>query len=793
MEATGTVLNEKLVCQNVDTVPSHSGHRFWSGGNPFAYTMRTVLAELILFFFMTQLLCLLLKPFRQSTTIVSVIAGTVISLALHAPHTDKFLRLGDRLILRTFAEFGFMMHMFVLGVHIDLTTLRNTGKKAVALAILGSVLALALGGFTLGTIQRISPFDANLRKGIALLLPVNSMTSCIVTFSILHNLNIINSEVGRLAASSAMVSDVLGWFMAFVVGGLAVALQASTMEPLFPIFITLSYYCVLFFLVRPFIIWLTKQSEGEKPMHETHFVFILCIVAASCFLAECLGQHSSHGAFFLGLILPDGPPLGPVLVQKLETFASTFILPVYCTLSGLRTDLHSLATGTTLKLELLIMAGYIGKFAGIIFPSLLCFHIKFRDSLCVALILCCKGIMEIAIYNLWRDMKVINTQLFTLLMVNMVVVTGLATFTVSYLYDPSERYRAFNRRAIKSTNQNLDLRVLICIHDEDHVYPMISLLRASNPTRNKPLSVLVLHLLELSGSALSVLTMTSHYQFMKKPFQIVRSEKIVSAFNHYEKQERGHVSMQHFTASAPYSSMHNDICTLALDKKVSIIILPFHKQWTSEGIETSSPSIRNVNRNVLEKSPCSIGVLVDRSYIHGTKSGFDGQSPYNVGMLFFGGPDDSEALAYSKRMSEHPSISLTVVQFKPEGDYSEPCVLHGKCDGIDVMSNLINGCKIRNKMSITYMEEAVRDGLQTTHVIRSMGDKFDMVIVGKHQDPSSPVLLGLTDWSECPELGVVGDMLAASNFRFSVLVVQQEPLMGSQSSLRHLSSHRSSS
>ena len=46
----------------------------------------------------------------------------------------------------------------------------------------------------------------------------------------------------------------------------------------------------------------------------------------------------------------------------------------------------------------------------------------------------------------------------------------------------------------------------------------------------------------------------------------------------------------------------------------------------------------------------------------------------------------------------------------------------------------------------------------------------------------SPLTAGLTDWSECPELGAIGDMLASSDFAatVSVLVLQQYVGMGLQ-------------
>lgn len=147
---------------------------------------------------------------------------------------------------------------------------------------------------------------------------------------------------------------------------------------------------------------------------------------------------------------------------------------------------------------------------------------------------------------------------------------------------------------------------------------------------------------------------------------------------------------------------------------------------------------------------------------------------YRIGLLFLGGEDDWEALAYGRRMAVHPNMNFTVVRFR--------CLEEqGNGGGNDkekiVDDELIYDFKSSAgvKGNANLVEKFVKDGLETTEVIRSMADGFDMVMVGRHHSPESPLVLGLsTEWSEFPELGVIGDILATSNFRFSVLVVQQQ-------------------
>lgn len=74
-----------------------------------------------------------------------------------------------------------------------------------------------------------------------------------------------------------------------------------------------------------------------------------------------------------------------------------------------------------------------------------------------------------------------------------------------------------------------------------------------------------------------------------------------------------------------------------------------------------------------------------------------------------------------------------------------------------------------------FVEKYVENGVQTGMILRDMAETYSMFVVGKGGRGDSLLTTGISDWEECPELGVVGDFLASSEFDISgsVLVVQQ--------------------
>lgn len=86
---------------------------------------------------------------------------------------------------------------------------------------------------------------------------------------------------------------------------------------------------------------------------------------------------------------------------------------------------------------------------------------------------------------------------------------------------------------------------------------------------------------------------------------------------------------------------------------------------------------RGVNQRVLKNAPCSVAVLVDRGF--GTEAQTPGPTTsvaQRVCIIFFGGPDDREALELGGRMAEHPAVKVAVIRFvEKEGKESSGVML----------------------------------------------------------------------------------------------------------------------
>jgi len=138
-------------------------------------------------------------------------------------------------------------------------------------------------------------------------------------------------------------------------------------------------------------------------------------------------------------------------------------------------------------------------------------------------------------------------------------------------------------------------------------------------------------------------------------------------------------------------------------------------------------------------------------------------------VLFLGGADDVEVLAYGSRMAGHEQVIVTVIRFLLLGHDSSR-ERKRDTDTVDEYRHVNAG-----NDHFIYREELVRDGVGLSEVIRGMGNKYDLIMVGRNHQNTS-LFFGMYEWSECPELGVIGDLLASpdAGTTASVLVIQQQ-------------------
>ncbi|PIA37452.1 hypothetical protein AQUCO_03000196v1 [Aquilegia coerulea] len=746
---------------------------FWLGENPLNYSSDLLLFELPLISIVTCTLYLLLKPLGHPAIVYQILTGLVLGpscLGRSARFMTTVFPVRGKVILETYALFGFILFQFVIGVRMDPKIITEGGKRPIIIGLVGYLSAISFGAVTTVLLRTFVKMDVGVSRALGIVVGTESMSDFTVISCFLADLKILNTEIGRIASASSIISDICTFMTltTFKFGYLAT--KDKALENTIGL-ATSSILLVGFivFFIRPAVKWVIRKTPEGDEVKEIYVFGIIITMFICVYVSQITGQGYIMAPFFVGLVIPDGPPLGSALIDKLDFFVTVLFMPIFFTLCGLKTDIYSLDRDVFI-VHIVTIACFLAKIIGTIVPSLYC-SMPIRDAFILSLIMNSKGVIELGLYNTYLEDQMLSRQAFTLLMISVLVITVIVSRIVQTFYNPSRQYMSYRRRTIQHAKRDTELGILTCVHSEDNVSSLIQLMEMSNPKKEHPLHIYVLHLVELVGRATSLLV--THHRHGKPSSRSIQSEHIIKAFRYYEETRQGLVWVDLFTSISPFVTMHDDVCSLALQKRTYLVILPFHKRWVADGALESSPAIRNLNCNVLEKAPCSVGILINnRSMSSSLKLESVEKQMYCIAILFFGGADDREALSYAARMAEHPNVRLTMIRFtsKEHIMYNDESV---RLLDVEFLNEFKNETLQNDR--VWAKEEIVTDGSGVISVITSMQNAYDLVIVGRRHMETS-LTTGLSDWTENPELGVIGDILAGPEFRGvpSVLVIQQQ-------------------
>ena len=149
---------------------------------------------------------------------------------------------------------------------------------------------------------------------------------------------------------------------------------------------------------------------------------VLCAVVTSA-----IGIFAVFGAFALGTVLSDDGQFRAVMTRHLRNFLTVVFLPIFFTYTGLRTDIGSLQSGQHwLLLGGVLLCAVAGKLLGCGLAAW-AGGFSLREALCIGAMMNTRGLMELIVINVGRDLGVLPDSVFTMLVLMALVTTVMAT------------------------------------------------------------------------------------------------------------------------------------------------------------------------------------------------------------------------------------------------------------------------------------------------------------------------------------------------------------------------------
>ncbi|XP_062119602.1 cation/H(+) antiporter 15-like [Humulus lupulus] len=809
-------LNYVVACFKQKLIPQSNG--IWLADSGTNVTFKTFLIQLALIICVNRLLISFFRLLRLPHIAAEILGGVLMGASGIARTPIGFGLLYPQrgtMILETVAHLGLVFYMFMVGLEIDIKPILKTPKKALIVAASGFLLPFPVGCalhyMFIGNAEDFGPVAAKYGPifwGIAL-----STTNFPDLAQILEDTKLLHSEIARTALSAAAVTDVFTWVILIVIGSIVKGVHVYTL--------IFGSFFVVFSLaaLRPTLNWLLRRRRrhGEYYYYyddDCQICFVVTGALLYGYITDSLGLHSIIGAFLFGLIMPKQGELRRVLMERVEDFVSGMMMPLFFLIVGLRTnrqDVFEGQFGMSTIVGVIVLAFGV-KIVSTFMAAVLFNKMSPRDGLALGFLMNTKGMLSLIVVTSARNVKVLNNQTYTMIIIALWWMTMAVCPILTLTYKKSLKQSTKRmQRSLTSLQPSSELRVLTCFHSSYEVTGIINLLDASNPTRDSPISVFVIQLIENIGrttainivhGACKTINMSGgdydkdHKHFDSSPSSSSSQHAAFAAFNGFKNGKEG-IFIQPLTAVSARATMHEHICDFAEENHTNMVILPFHlKTITNVGKISSSSSrsgggtnlsktnldFRNINKKVMAKSSCSVAILVDRGRRPPMAASV--QAGHNFMVLFVGGPDDREALAYVERMSGSRNVALTVMRFvAAAADNDEDNFIFDYKEEKDKLLDEQYFEEFRHKMYenplVNFTQAVVSNVEDVVRAIGTIEKEYDLIIVGKGRGGRGSLSKMLeeteTEWSDYPELGLLGDTLVCSNFASNawILVVQQ--------------------
>jgi Kef-type K+ transport system membrane component KefB len=338
-------------------------------------------------------------------------------------------------IFSVMSQVGLILLMFLVGMEFDFSHLKRSYKSAVGISTVGAVVPFGLGWLLAHAIHpylegvsrgdTVIPLDLH---GFSLFMgTAMAITALPVLGRMMLEFNITRTRLATVTISAAAINDATGWILLAAVSAM-VKSQFRALDTLRMVGLTVAFGLAMLVLVRPILVrWIRWSMDRHHGSLGFNAMTILLIVIFVCAIATSLiGIFAIFGAFVLGAVLSDQAVFREAVTRELRSFVTVFFLPIFFTLTGLRTDIGTLSTTLLWGIAgLVVVAAMLGKFGGCTIAARISGH-RWRESLCVGAMMNTRGLMELVVINVGYDLGIIPRSVFCML-VMMALVTTLMT------------------------------------------------------------------------------------------------------------------------------------------------------------------------------------------------------------------------------------------------------------------------------------------------------------------------------------------------------------------------------
>ncbi|MBM9501256.1 cation:proton antiporter [Leptospira sp. 201903071] len=527
--------------------------------------------------------------------------------------------------LQILSQLGLLLFMFVIGMELDLKILKNQAESAIVISHSSIMFPFLLGaGLAYFIYIPLAPEKVDfiafcLFMGIGM-----SITAFPVLARIILEKGWTKTTLGSLAITAAAADDVTAWCVLAIV--VTIVNAGSFSSGILTILMSVTYMIVMWKAILPLMRRAGNLYTTKESMTKTISAFFFLFIFISSWITEAIGIHALFGAFVAGVVMPDKKELRSNLVDKIEDFSLTVLLPLFFAFTGLRTKIGLLSSSGLWPIFFLILfVAILGKLGGSAIASRLSGK-NWKDSLSIGILMNTRGLMELIVLNIGYDLGVLSEEIFSMMVLmalTTTVMTGPGLKIVDWFFSKEETFSKY-----RSGNG-----ILISFAQHSRGLELLKIAYGLFPEKKKEREVTAVHLSPDSNIS------ESH------------AEKYEASSFTPLKELSKDLNIRLKTIYKTSTNITKDIIRILEDGNFKLLLIGAARSFFSDDI------LGGKIRTILKETDCNTGILFS-SQLEDVK---------NIHILF-GSEKDLALLQIAKRLASNYNSKLSIVDLNGSVD-----------------------------------------------------------------------------------------------------------------------------
>lgn len=372
------------------------------------------------------------RKFKMPLVVGELMAGICLGPSLlgqYFPHVSNLVlnkESNSAIAFNGITSISVIMLLFVAGMEVDLSIIRQQGKTALKTSFLGLIIPLGLG--FLVAYYYFPLFGENFNSHTQLILfslffgTAMAVSALPIIARTLMDLGLFRTKVGMIIIAAAMFDDIIGWLLFSVILGMMKP-DTGAHGFIYTLGLTILYSVAMLtagrIIINKSLPW--AQKNFSWPGGFLSISLGLAFLGAA--FTEFIGIHAIFGAFIVGIAFGDSVHLTEKTREIVNQFVTNIFAPLFFVSIGFKVNFIANFDFqvTALVLVIAVICKLLGAGLGALWGGL-----TKKESLAVGFGMNARGAMEIILALLALQAGLINQKLFVAIVIMAVVTSVMA-------------------------------------------------------------------------------------------------------------------------------------------------------------------------------------------------------------------------------------------------------------------------------------------------------------------------------------------------------------------------------